>query len=193
MAGVRRKKDLLDQMLKDDIVKVVLKLIEENEAVTMNEVARRSGVSKGTLYNYFHNKDDLLEMVHQRVLIPLLETNRAIFESHHEPLQKLNLFIESVFCSHEKIATYFYFIWQNKTADSLFGERVEIIIRPLARLCQQGIDAGVFMKVDPYVLAEMIYGTVIGPLTSLRYRQAEQHDLQKMKQDIISIIKAITC
>lgn len=193
MSRVRRKKELLEQLLRDEIVKAVMDLIEQHEQVTMDEVAKRCGVSKGTLYNHFQSKEELLDQVHQRILEPLIESNQAIFESNRDPLVRLHDFIDSVFCTHEKISAYFYFIWQSKTADTLFRERVDVIIHPLAKLCRQGVEAGIFIKVDPYVLAEMIYGTVIGPLTSLKYRRAEQFDPQKMKQDVIFLVNRIAC
>lgn len=193
MTGIRKKKELLDQLLRNEIVQVILTMIHEGTPITMDEVARQCGVSKGTLYNYFQNKEELLEHVHQAILEPLLESNRQIFESSDDPLTRLLNFIESVFATHQSISTYFQFVWQNKTAEMVFRERVDVLMHPLAKICQEGIDNGEFINVDPYILAEMIYGTAIGTLTTLNYRDAVDVDREKMLQDAKKLINKIIC
>ncbi len=193
MSGIRKKKEMLDQLLREEIVQVILTMIHENTPITMDEVARQCGVSKGTLYNYFQNKEELLDHVHQAVLDPLVESNRQIFESQSDPLKRVLDFIESVFATHECIATYFRFIWQNKTAEAVYRERVEVLMHPLARICQEGIDKGEFINVDPYILAEMIYGTAIGTLTTLNYRDVPVIDRTQILQDVKTLINKIIC
>lgn len=192
MSGIRKKKELLDQLLRKEIVQVILAMIHADTPITMDEVARQCGVSKGTLYNYFQNKDELLDHVHQAILDPLLESHRQIFESPEGPLTRLLNFIDSVFATHESISTYFQFVWQNKTAEKVYRERVELLMHPLAKVCQEGIDTGEFINVDPYILAEMIYGTAIGTLTTLNYRDVVV-DREKMLQDVKNLINKIVC
>jgi len=192
MSGIRKKKELLDQLLRKEIVQVILAMIHADTPITMDEVARQCGVSKGTLYNYFQNKDELLDHVHQAILDPLLESHRQIFESPEGPLTRLLNFIDSVFATHESISIYFQFVWQNKTAEKVYRERVELLMHPLAKVCQEGIDTGEFINVDPYILAEMIYGTAIGTLTTLNYRDVVV-DREKMLQDVKNLINKIVC
>ncbi len=193
MAGIRKKKEILDQLLRQEIVEVILKMIHSNTAITMDEVARQCGVSKGTLYNYFQNKEELLDHVHHVVLEPLRESHQQIFNSHTEPLKKLHDFIESVFAIHECIANYFRFVWQNKTAEVVYSERVDMLMHPLAKICQEGIEKGEFINVDSYILAEMVYGTAIGTLTTLNYRDQSNIDREKILQDVKTLINKIIC
>ena len=60
MKKVSKRKELMERMIKQDVVNTVLDLIQEDRQVTMDEVALRCGVAKGTLYNYFKNKKDLI-------------------------------------------------------------------------------------------------------------------------------------
>lgn len=191
MTTASRKKELLDNLTKEEIVKTVLTLIREEQPVTMDEVAKQYGVAKGTLYNYFKNKERLLSYVHNTVLLPIRETNRAIFESNRDPLVRLHEFVDAVFGIQEDVSLYFCFIQQKKTVAEEISERMDLIIRPLARVCAQGIEKGSFIDVDPFVLAEMIYGTVIGPLKSMQPRCAENPDMDRIKQDVIRLIDRI--
>jgi len=192
--AMRKNKEMLERLLKQEIVDTVLALIREGESLTMEEVARRCGVAKGTLYNYFQNKEELLSHVHQAVLGPLVESHQKIFSSANDPLVKLHQFIDAVYGTSETLSTYFRFVWQNKTAEMMFRERVNLVLHPLARICQEGIARSEFVKVDPYLMAEMIFGTVIGPFNSLPYRESEggSHlDKTQMKQDVKKLIDRI--
>ncbi len=41
---------------------------------TMDRVAEAAGMAKGSLYNRFRSKRDLLEFVHERAVAPMRET-----------------------------------------------------------------------------------------------------------------------
>ena len=193
MAGICKKKEMLDRLLRQEIIQVILTMIQDDVPITMDEVARQCGVSKGTLYNYFQNKEELLDHVHQVILEPLLESNRQIFESPADPLTRLLDFIDSVFATHESIAIYFHSVWQHKTAEEVYRERVEVLMHPLARVCREGIDNGDFIDVNPYILAEMIYGTAVGTLTTLSYSHEVVVDRGKILQDVKKLINKILC
>ena len=191
MKPISRKKELLDQLLKDEIVGIVLQLIKLDQPVTMDEVARKCGVAKGTLYNYFQNKDDLMDHVHQVVLAPIMESHQRILGGEGRPLDRLNGFIEDAYHVHDEVCDYFQFVRRKKSAEVVLQERTELILHPLVHLCREGIAAGEFVAIDPFIMAEMLFGTIIGPLISLPYRTDSEHDLQQMKQDVKTLINKI--
>lgn len=191
MKPVSRKKELLDQLLRDEIVSVVLKLIKLDQPITMDEVASICGVAKGTLYNYFQNKDDLMDHVHQVVLAPIMGSNERILGGEGRPLDRLNGLIDYAYRVNDELCAYFQFVRRNKSAEVVLQERIEFILHPLVHLCREGIAAGEFVAIDPFIMAEMLLGTIIGPLTSLPYRTDSEHDLQHMKQDVKALINKI--
>ncbi|SEA08668.1 transcriptional regulator, TetR family [Desulfuromusa kysingii] len=191
MKEVSRKKKLLDQMLRDEIVDVVLDLIKRDQPVTMDEVAKGCGVAKGTLYNYFENKDDLIAHVHQVVLIPLLESNERVLMGNGKPIARLHDFVDRAYSVHDEVCIYFQFVRRKKSAEDVLLEKIELILHPLANLCREGIESGEFIAIDPYVMAEMLFGTIIGPLTTLSYRTEVDHDLQRMKTDVKALIDRV--
>jgi AcrR family transcriptional regulator len=191
MTAVSKKKELVDNLVKAEIVKTVLALIKEEHPITMDEIAQRCRVAKGTLYNYFKNKKALMQFVHQTVLAPIKDSNTAIFETPGDPPVQLHKFIESAFCFDKDVSLYFQFVQQERTVANQIDERFELLMRPLIRFCSQGIQDGSFIDVDPIVLAEMIYGTVIGSLISIQSRGDETSDIKKIKQDIICLVDRI--
>jgi AcrR family transcriptional regulator len=191
MTAVSKKKELVDNLVKAEIVKTVLTLIKKEQPITMDEIARRCSVAKGTLYNYFKNKKALMHYVHQTVLVPIRDTNTAIFETPGDPLVQLHKFIDAAFCFDKDVSLYFQFVQQKRTVANQIDDRFEVVMRPLIKFCSQGIQSGSFIDVDPTILAEMIYGTVIGSLISIESRGDETLDIKKIKQDIICLVDRI--
>jgi len=68
----------------DAILQAVVLLLNKNETaqITTNKIADTAGVSIGSLYQYFENKESILE----KILIKILEENLELFE---RTLQKI--------------------------------------------------------------------------------------------------------
>jgi AcrR family transcriptional regulator len=61
-----RSKEQIDQIRKQSIVKILeaaFQLMAKNgyEATSISQIAKRAGISKGLMYNYFNSKEDLLK------------------------------------------------------------------------------------------------------------------------------------
>ncbi|WP_319576975.1 TetR/AcrR family transcriptional regulator [uncultured Desulfobacter sp.] len=183
-----KRKELMNRLLKDQVVKTVLVMIQEEAPITMDKVAAECGVSKGTLYNYFKNKTDMLNTVHEAVIIPIKQGLCKIFEKNIPPMEKIYAFVGNVFNFEKEYPLYFKFIQSQRSAADAVTERMEAVIIPLVNVCREGMRLGRFKDVDPYVMAAMIFGTVVGPLESLTYREAPLRDLEKLKQEIVRFL-----
>ena len=58
-------------------------------AARLDEIARRAGVSKGTLYLYFHNKEDLFRAVVRDTVAPNVEVVRGMVEGVDLPFDEI--------------------------------------------------------------------------------------------------------
>lgn len=163
-------------------------MIQKGTPITMDKVAARCGVSKGTLYNYFKNKIDLLNSVHEDVIIPIKKESRKIFATTIPPMEKIYSFADNVFNFHKEYPLYFKFIQSQRSAADAVTERMDTIIIPLVNVCREGMRQGQFMDADPYVMAAMIFGTIVGPLESLTYRDKPLKNLEELKQEIVRVL-----
>ena len=79
---VRRKRR--KEARPSELLEAALELFVEKgfAATRLEDVASRAGVSKGTLYLYFENKDALFKAVVQEGIIPVIAENEAI-AAHH--------------------------------------------------------------------------------------------------------------
>jgi len=75
----------------DEIVEAALDVfVEKGYAATrLEDVARRAGVSKGTMYLYFDGKEKLFQAVVRRALVPTLEQGEALLATHVGPSSDL--------------------------------------------------------------------------------------------------------
>ncbi|WP_320041983.1 TetR/AcrR family transcriptional regulator [uncultured Desulfobacter sp.] len=188
MNSPTKRKEMMNRLLKELVVKTVLAMIQEGTSITMDNVAARCGVSKGTLYNYFKNKKDLLNYIHETVIIPIKKGSNKIFEKNIPPMEKIYGFVGNVFNFQKEYPLYFKFIQSQRSAAEAVTERMDVIILPLVNVCREGMRLGQFVDVDPYVMAAMIFGTVVGPLESMTYRETELRDLEKLKQEIVRFL-----
>jgi AcrR family transcriptional regulator len=82
-----RRKDARPQEL---LAAAIDLFVERGFAATrLEDVARRAGVSKGTLYLYYTSKDDLFKAVVRESIVPFIgeaETSVAAFEGHSADL-----------------------------------------------------------------------------------------------------------
>ncbi|MDD9302288.1 MAG: TetR/AcrR family transcriptional regulator [Desulfobacter sp.] len=191
MKKISKRKELMDRLIKEEVVKTVIDLIQNDRQVTMDEVALCCGVAKGTLYNYFKNKKGLLAFVHESMILPIKKSSQKFFEAPISPRKKIYAFVDNVFDFHREYPLYFKFIQSERSGAELIDERMSLAILPLIKVCQEGIQTGQFLDADPSVMANMIFGTVIGTMESLPYREAPILDMEDLKQDIIKLIDRI--
>jgi AcrR family transcriptional regulator len=191
MKRISKKKELMDRLIKEDVVKAVLTLIKQDLPVTMDEVALQCGVAKGTLYNYFKNKKDLISYVHQNIILPIKKNAAQIFESPVSAREKIHTFVDRVFGFEKEYPLYFKFIQSQRTASEALDERMTLTILPLVKICREGVAAGDFMEVDPYAMAGMIFGSVIGPMESMTYRETPVQDLDALKKDVLCLLDRV--
>src|SRR5215831_19897546 len=63
-------------------------------ATRLDDVAHRAGVTKGTLYLYFPNKEELFKAVVAQALVPNLERGEALLSEAAEPQSTAALLAE---------------------------------------------------------------------------------------------------
>lgn len=132
-------------------------------AARLDDIAKRAGVSKGTIYLYFPNKEELFrEMVREMVVSQLEDAERAANEDI-SATQALTDFMRRYWdrirgpqfgplfrLVHAEIHNF-------PDLARFYGE--EVVVRHkrlIASIIQRGIDSGEFRAVDPYVAARMV-------------------------------------
>lgn len=142
---------------------------EPYAAVQMDEIARRAGVGKPTLYRYFATKDALFLASTDHVLAELeSELNAAIAAERpaEETLAEMIRLIMARF-STQLASLGLLGGEQLGLADRtrrLFGQRRQSLVDLLRQVLRRGRESGVFRDLDEEATAPMLIGVIRGGL-----------------------------
>ena len=132
-------------------------------AARLDDIAKLAGLSKGTIYLYFPNKEELFREVVRTSIVAYIAGAEQFFESERDPVQSLLKWMDS------------YWSWLGSPVfpgiHRLVGSELtnfpdlaafyatEVIERAQRLVCgmlERGMDAGVFRRMDPLVGARML-------------------------------------
>lgn len=141
-------------------------------STTMEQVARRAGLSKRSVYLYFKNKDELFISVASEG-ISHLQRRLAELDLESDSVEALMTATTEVYLAfaHDE-PEYFRIIFRDTTAEMVANASPELRARVaeqehacldvVARIVARGIDEGAIPPVDPMETALIFWGTVTG-------------------------------
>jgi len=157
-----------------------LELFLENgfASTRMEDIARRSGVSKGALYLYFETKDELFRAVVQEGIVGLIEQAEAAFAastgSARELLTSLMRGIVPQFWDSPSSGIPKLVIAEAQNFPALTAEYFESISlrtrKLMENILQRGVDRGEFRPLDVHCTARAI-------LAALDHQAILQHSV----------------
>ncbi|MYL54850.1 TetR family transcriptional regulator [Pontibacillus yanchengensis] len=153
---------------KQDILRSAATVLAEKgfQGTTMEEVAANLLMTKGSMYYYFKNKDDLLFQCHQMVMDLSLEKIEQVVNSDKDPIKKLEQAVES----HILLATSekSMFLMMDQPNQNFSGEHLEEALQQrkdyahhFDDILQEGIEKGVF---DETIDIRMVRFIILGAL-----------------------------
>jgi len=129
------------------------------ESVSVDEICRRAGVTKGAFYHYFESKNDIPMSQYREIQKAFFDdyvknVDRPTVERLHEVIMWYGRY-----CSDDNIHFFRnYFRSMNDHQQSRKIRRIEMMDRVLKELIRQGQSDGVFSKqADADFTAELIY------------------------------------
>ena len=137
------------------------------------DVARRAGIGKGTVYEYFHNKQELFLAVFDWYVEGVLEAGLAAVEPGGAPSRALRRLVEEMLAATAELLHLYPLtleLWA-AAAGSEFGERLNQEFRDLYRrygdtvagLIREGVASGDFApSVDAQATARVLVGALDG-------------------------------
>ena len=133
----------------------------------LDDIARRAGVSKGTIYLYFPNKEELFREVVRAIVVDRLR-QAAAQAGEGDPVDALKRYLRAHwdFVRSPEFQTIFRLVTGElhnfPDLAEFYGREV---VRPanelLAGMIRRGIDRGDFRRVDPALAARFLSSTTI--------------------------------
>lgn len=161
------QKALLDKVMNRKICEAAAEVITQHglEHMTMDKVAEAAGVAKGTLYNYFKDRDDLIINTENAVFGPLLENVDAIIVLDSEPLVKLSMIVKMLLEHFSKYRKLLIILHDSRISGILGNkerfEKRERIISLVSKIIVSAMELGQFRQVEPRIAAEIFLGMIM--------------------------------
>src|SRR4051794_33059251 len=163
-------------------------------AARLEDIAKRAGLSKGTIYLYFPNKEALFQEVIRQTVVSQIESGERDFESSttsatdnlEQHMRRHWEFIRS-----PKFAPIFRLIHAElsqhpELARFYSDEVVTRSHRLLAAIIRRGIEQGEFRDVDPLVAARMLSAPFVMHGIWCRHREAFTWMAKKTDDEVLA-------
>jgi AcrR family transcriptional regulator len=162
-----RQKAALDALMKDDVYHHAMEVIksEGQGALTMERIATDVGVSRGTLYNYFADRDAVIDYLEERTFAPLLHAVEEVAGSALSPEKKLTEIAGWVFSAVYRDSALVVALVPVKSpaANQEAQERRRASgLAVLERVMREGVENGSFNDLPPRLVAEIFFSAIAG-------------------------------
>ena len=157
----------------------------------MEEVAVAAGIGKGTIYEYFESKHQLLQALHGYMLAKLKEYYAAELRGIEEPPEIIRRFLAAALVSFRQWEPFFYVfcdVWaeagraeQQSLLRMQLRDSYQSSIDDLTMVVEAGVAGGFFHCEHPRFAAEHILACVDGLALHWLYDQ-EAFDLEEMTE-----------
>jgi len=163
---------------------------------TVDEIAEKAGVAKGTVYLYFRNKDSLLAALMQMGLERFETAVRERVAAEHEPLAQLHALMEEHVTQLSNGIVFGRVLWSQAASVSLPQEFHGVILASAVRyvelmtdILQRGQDMGCMHFLDARLTARAIIGGLnqaVFDFTGSGEVQDVDHILKSITQFVLS-------
>lgn len=187
-----RCREFAASAMKDGIGQAALEVLQERgyDALTIDRVADKAGISKGCVYNYFRNKQDLITYVFERIIAPAEEQARRIIAESCGALKKLESLVRMWFEYFAQHRSLFDFLFRDPAVRQLCYDSQRAkdsqALADFGGILQQGIAEGVFRPHDSTTVAEMMIGA-IQFVIERQLESGEQRPSERMAQQILHV------
>lgn len=130
------------------------------DKTSMDDIVKRSGLSKGTLYWHFKNKHELFVATIQFLFKDADEQLEMLVNQDTPAADRIRLFFAQamqILAPNPQLVglliSAFFQSYQNEEAQAVLREFYERYISAIEQLVQQGIDRGEFRQVNPHTAA----------------------------------------
>jgi AcrR family transcriptional regulator len=170
-----KKQEVFRQITRIAIYESVVKLLAKHELdeITMQMVAKEAGMATGSLYNYFKNKNELIDYALERICNGFFEAIRANAKDG-TPSERIRSVIGCCFeFVTEKNSIFIAIEAVKGCSDEEFKEKKlkdeQDITNIFKDIIAEGITGGQFKDVDPKQVAKIIFVTMLGTWKSQTY------------------------
>lgn len=216
------RKTEISEIRKEELTQAALKCmaLKGYDRVTLDDVTKEAGLSKGIASYYFKNREELLISVIHKMWENVAGFTRAIWElpeQEEDPEKVYSLvkeyysnpkidliavmkegirFLVSMFDENPYVLRVILEFWcqvpRNKMITELNDSMHEFLIRTSAIIIQEGTKRGIFKKRNPRLAAYAIISAVVGFTFNHTINKGEL-DSKKLEKELSELVLGYLC
>lgn len=156
----------------NEIIEAAFVLFTERgfAATSMDEIARKAGISKGSIYNYFNSKEAIFEAVVTNDTLPFLEQIKNVVTKNHQDTSAklLNCLIQGLIAYSQESRLDMIpklIVSESGNFPELAQYYIEKVFKPMIgiieKVIQKGIDKKEFINCDPQTTAHLLLAPIL--------------------------------
>ncbi|WP_400163636.1 TetR/AcrR family transcriptional regulator [Brevibacillus sp. TJ4] len=157
-----------EKPIRERIIETAMRLFEANgyHRVTVDQIVKESGTSKGGFYHNFKSKDELLYIIHDQFISYVLEKAQEAYRQWNTPPERLQAIVKSFVMMIDLYRSQVTIFYQESLflAPEYFAEiesKRDQYKEMMFSLIQEGIETGDFRPELPVPIVSMaIFGMV---------------------------------
>lgn len=180
--------------LREKIIQSALLQFEEKgfHGVSVNEIVKSVGTSKGGFYHHFSAKDELLFVMHDIFISYVLEKATIAYETYESPTERLQLIIKyfvSVFDLYKPHISVFYqeSTYLRPEYEGIIKKKRDQFKQMIIDTIEEGKECGEFrQELLPEITGMAILGTV--NWTYKWYKQSGVKSIEEIGDEFVDLI-----
>jgi len=190
---IERRKAEWDSTMKSSISEAAVSVLNEYgfEGLRMDRVAEAAEVAKGTLYNYFKNKDELVLHVMEMKFEQIHQEFLKIKNNDSSPPDKIENIIGTMlsFMDDERALLVVITAAEGLSLPvrSSADVKREIVIKIIADIIGEGIKRGFFKKLNAIQTAKLIFGAIHASFHLKISSEDDRRSYKESRSDFIEL------
>ena len=177
------KKAVLESMTREALYQAGLSILHEEgwQGLTMDRLAAAAGVAKGTVYNYFRDKKEIVYFVAERAMEDMTRQVRALDLENGDPVrlleQSLDILLVHMFENRRTLAAMFRTLSEDAEMRTMDcegkGQPGHEIREKMVEIFRKGVATGRFRPGDPVLRDLLLHATFHGIIHEFIFRSRE--------------------
>lgn len=178
---------------KELIRQTAIKVFSEDgfHKATTDKIAKKAEVAVGTIYNYFHNKQDILEFIFEVEFDKRKQIFEEIRKEDLPPVEKISRIIEKHFSEVKDNPRLIKIILTERPFTRTCSARRAGLRHFMEEIISDGVKEGYFRDIDSEILAMMLFGMIEYVMDEYLAREEEPGSdiFERAQQEIIKLLR----
>jgi len=185
-----KRKAIVTEVMREAIFEAAASVLCQHgiSGTTMHRVAEAANLTKSNLYNYFRDKDELLQFFNTRLVQPFLEAIEEISKSDLPALQKLEKILRAMREYSFRLKGLIRLIREGDRESEIRKNIRPRIVKIFTAIFEQGIREGVFRSHNPEHTGRILHGA-LAEFVELLAEGASDDELNSFVESLIDGIQ----